>query len=132
MRFAKQLCCVLLLGVCIGFCAEMTGCAARPIHPGAANQFDSQSYDVVLLYDTAIKTAKADVAAGTFPDSGKPILNDFIDAYNVLDGAYKVYHAAALGGTSTAAQLQAVTDAQAKAAASFANLVKVFPKAAKK
>lgn len=106
----------------------LSGCPKNPIHPGAANQFDSQAYDVVLLYHDAIETTKADLTAGTFPVSGKPILNKFIDAYNVLDAAYKAYHKAAQAGTSTAAQIQAVQDAEAQAVAAFSDLLKIHPK----
>jgi len=110
----------------------LSGCAARPIHPGAANKLDSNAYDATLLYHDAIESAKADVAAGSFPANAKPILNRLIDAYNVLDGAYKTYHAAALNGTDTAAMQQAVSDGISQAAAAFADLVKAYPKAVTK
>jgi hypothetical protein len=109
--------------------ASIAGCAKNPIHPGAANQFDSNAYDVVLLYHDSIDSTKADLTAGTLPDAVKPVFNKFIDAYNVLDAAYKAYHAAAIGGTATADQLNALTQAEATAAASFADLIKIYPKA---
>lgn len=120
------------LVLALGLAVLIAGCAARPIHPGAANKLDSNAYDAVLLYHDAIESAKADVTAGSFPANAKPVLNKLIDAYNVLDGAYLTYHAAAAKGTDTAAMQQAVSDGISQAAAAFAELVKSYPKAVTK
>jgi hypothetical protein len=82
-----------------------TGCAARPIHPGSPNKFDSTAYDTLLVADNVIKNTKADLAANKFPASITPnvitALNDLVKFYNLADQAYRDYHAAALAGTAT-------------------------------
>lgn len=99
---------VLMLGM------FMAGCAARPLHPGAANAFDSSAYDALLVADNIIQTTKTDLASNAFPANIAPAvktaLNNMITAYNVADISYKAYHAAAIAGTATPAQQQAVTD----------------------
>jgi hypothetical protein len=108
---------VLLLAV------TLCGCAARPIHPGAANQFDSTSYDALIVAHDIIESTKTDLSctpqspAGTcnilpsaIAGNVKTALNGLINAYNVADTAYQAYHSAALSGTATPAQQQAVTN----------------------
>jgi hypothetical protein len=93
----------------------LAGCAARPIHPGAANKFDSDSYDAVLVAHSVIDTTKTDLANGAFPVSIAPTvktaLNALIASYDLADSAYLAYHSAALAGTATTAQSTAVTNA---------------------
>jgi hypothetical protein len=93
----------------------LAGCAARPIHPGAANKFDSDSYDAVLVAHSVIETTKTDLANGAFPASiagtVKTALNALIASYDLADQAYIAYHNAALAGTATTAQSTAVTNA---------------------
>lgn len=108
------------------------GCAARPIHPGSADKFDSASYDLLLVYDDGIKSAKTDLAAGTLPETTKPILNKFIDVYNTLDAATRAYHTAALSGNVPSDLLQKMADAEAAAAAGWVEFVKAYPKAGAK
>jgi hypothetical protein len=81
---------------------------------------------VVLSYHDAIESAKADYASGAFPAASKDILNKFIDAYNVLQGAYVTYHTSAGPNPDQTA----ISAAIAGAAAAFADLVKAYPKAA--
>src|ERR1700693_800702 len=93
----------------------LTGCGARPIHPGAANKFDSDSYDAVVVAHSVIETTKTDLANNAFPASiagnVKTALNDLVKGYNTADSAYQAYHSAALAGTATVAQSNAVTAA---------------------
>src|SRR5271156_6431527 len=91
-----------------------SGCAARPIHPGAANSFDSNAYDALLVTDSVIQSTKADltnnVFSATVSASVKTALNNLITAYDVADVAYVAYHSAALSAAgATAAQQTAVT-----------------------
>jgi hypothetical protein len=103
----------------------LAGCAAHVVHPGSANKFDSDAYDAVLVAHSVIETTKTDLANNAFPASiagnVKTALNDLITGYNVADTAYKTYHSAALAGTATTAQSDAVTaalnDVNAKTAA---------------
>lgn len=92
----------------------LSGCAARPIHPGAANSFDSASYDALIVAHSVIETTKTDLANNAFTASIAPnvksALNGLIQAYNVADTAYQAYHNAALAGNATPAQQSAVTD----------------------
>jgi hypothetical protein len=91
----------------------LTGCATRPIHPGAANTFDSDSFDALVVANSVIVNTKTDLTAGAFAPtlvpSIKAALNDLITAYDTADAAYLVYHAAAVAGTATVAQSNAVT-----------------------
>jgi hypothetical protein len=93
----------------------LAGCAARPIHPGAANAFDSNAYDSVLVAHSVIETTKTDLVNGAFPagiaGNVKTALNGLITSYDLADQAYIAYHNAALAGTATAAQSTAVTNA---------------------
>jgi len=103
----------------------LAGCAARVVHPGAANKFDSDAYDAVLVAHSVIETTKTDLANNAFPatiaDKVKTALNDLIKGYNIADTSYQTYHAAALAGKATPAQSSAVSsalgDLQAKSAA---------------
>jgi aspartate-semialdehyde dehydrogenase len=103
----------------------LAGCAARPVHPGAANSFDSNSYDAVLVAHSVIETTKTDLTNNAFPASiagqVKTALNDLIKAYDIADTAYTTYHAAAVAGKATMVQSTAVssalTDLQTKSAA---------------
>ena len=93
----------------------LAGCAARPIHPGAANVFDSNAYDSVLVAHSVIETTKTDLANGAFPASiagnVKTALNALIASYDAADKLYLVYHSAALAGTATTAQSTDLTNA---------------------
>jgi predicted small lipoprotein YifL len=98
---------------------SLDACGPKHVnHPGAANTFDSDSYDALLVTDQVIKTTKDELAAGKFPgtlaDKVRTVLNDLIRGYNVADNAYKEYHAAALAGTATTEQSNAVTNSLAQ------------------
>jgi hypothetical protein len=102
-----------ILAICV-LAIALTGCAAHKNHPGAANAFDSDSYDTLLVTDTVIQSTKADLTAGTVPAAisaqVKTALNVLIEAYDIADASYIVYHTAAVAGTATAAQQAAVTN----------------------
>lgn len=92
----------------------LAGCAVHAVHPGAANKFDSDSYDAVLVTHNLIETTKTDLANNAFPaaiaGNVKTALNDLIKAYDIADTAYTTFHQAALAGTSTPAQQAALTN----------------------
>jgi hypothetical protein len=113
----------------------LAGCAARPIHPGTANKFDSSVYDVLLTTDRVIQSTKAELTNGTFPPNIQPgvktALNALIAAYNDADILYcnpppgagptdqcaaASYHAQAIAGQNTPA-----TDAEMQAKISTVN-----------
>lgn len=91
----------------------LVGCAARAIHPGSVNKFDSEAYDVLLVTDNVIQSTKTDLANNVFSAGVaakvKDSVNYLIQAYNTADIAYKAYHAAAVSGGATPAQQAAVT-----------------------
>jgi len=83
------------------------GCAAQSykVHPGAANTFDSQAYDSLIIAKAGIDQAKTEIQ--TNPKISKEYLNDAVKAYNAARGVYLTYHNAAASGGTNAAQLQA-------------------------
>ena len=88
----------------------MVGCAAHPVHPGSANKFDSDAYDSLLVAHQVIESTKTQLSTSAgFPASiagnVRNALDYLIDSYNVAQGAYMVYHQAAMNGVAT--QLQA-------------------------
>lgn len=97
--------------VALALCIALSGCAAKnyQVHPGAANTFDSQSYDTLLVTNSVIESTKADLAANKFPaaitGNIKTALNGLINAYNAADSAYLIYHAAAIQGGASQAQI---------------------------
>lgn len=103
------------LSVSLLVATGLSGCAARPIHPGAANRADSDFYDTLLVTNSVIENTKADLDSGKFPASirAKVIssLNTLVTLYNDADKVYVVYHNAALAGTATTQQQ---TDVQTK------------------
>jgi hypothetical protein len=103
-----------VLAVALG-CCLLLGCAAGQIHPGAANTFDSSTYDVLIVTQSVINTTKADLAANSFPASIAPkvktAVNALSTAYDTALNVYVTYHNAAIAGTATPAQATAVTTA---------------------
>jgi len=92
---------------------SLSGCAPRAtIHPGAANQIDSNFYDTLFVTNNVIESTKLDLSANKFPPSITPnivtALNKLVSLYNLADQEYKLYHASALAGTATPAQQQAL------------------------
>lgn len=91
------------------------GCAAKKPVVGTANTFDSDSYLVLVVADKTIKETKADLANNVFAadlvEDVKAALNRLIDAYDKAEPIYLVYHNAALQGTATQAQQDAVSAA---------------------
>jgi len=111
----------LLAAVALASCA-----GSYQVHPGAVNVFDSQAYDSLLVAHATIESTKADLAGNVFTASLVPAikkaLNDLIAGYNVADAAYQAYHTAAVAGTATTAQANAVTDGLASVSTGLSNL----------
>jgi|SRR5579859_554767 len=120
---------VLLLAV------TFLGCAARPIHPGTANAFDSSVYDSLLVTHSVIESTKTELSNNSFSASITPnvkaALNKLITIYNDTDTLYcnppagagptdscapTSYHALAVSGQSTT-----TLDAQMRAKANDMN-----------
>lgn len=92
----------------------MGGCAAR-MHPGAANSFDSTTYDQLLVTHSVIETTKQELSVSAFPANVAPnvktALNDLIKGYDIEQAAYTAYHSAATTGVVTQEQVNAVVAA---------------------
>lgn len=105
----------LYLSPVLAFVLAIAGCAAQQIHPGAANSFDSSTYDALIVTHSVIETTKVDLASNAFTPTLAPkiktALNDLIKAYDVADTVYQAYHTAAMAGTATPAQATAVSNA---------------------
>jgi hypothetical protein len=99
---------VLVLAIFISSCA-----AKHPIQPSTANNFDSDSHNVLMATDNLIKTTGQDLTTGKYPPgmdtNVKDALNSLIRAYNEADKVYRAYHDAVMAGTVTPSQQAAVT-----------------------
>jgi hypothetical protein len=105
----------------------MLGCAAHKPIVGSANQFDSDTYLTLATTDSVIQATKTALANNQFSPSLTPnvktALNNLITAYDGADAVFQTYHAAALAGTSTAAQQAAVNSAMGQVQASTTLLI---------
>lgn len=103
---------VLSLGAFTASTISLWGCASTTVHPGAANQADSQIYDALMSLQASIGQAKLDF--GSDPKY-KPALNRIIAGYNAAMDTYVSYHKlAASGGSPDPATLQAQVAALVK------------------
>lgn len=107
-----------LITLVLGATLALSACAKHVAVqvPGSVNQFDSDAYATLLTAKASIDTAKAELAAGAFPtnvaNGVKLAVNQAVTYYNVLDVTYQAYHLAALAGTATSAQQNAVASAE--------------------
>lgn len=108
----KFLAVVLSLGLMAG--CSLTHPVQAPI-PGAANQFDSDTYLTLVTAKGVIDQTKLDLGNNAFPVAWVPnvkkAVNGAVTAYNVADLTYQQYHTSALAGTETSAQQAAVSSA---------------------
>lgn len=84
-------------------------CARMPLHPGAANSFDSSTYDVLIAAKTTIDTSRQQFAAKTLPDTLKPAANELVRAYDVAYPVYVAYHDAVTAGKPADQKLAELT-----------------------
>lgn len=87
------------------------GCAktvTAPV-PGQLNTFDAYVYRILYDSQAAINSFKASPSASN--PAVKPLLNQAISDYNIVEAAYQVWHAAG-GSGSTAAIQQGITKLQ--------------------
>ncbi len=111
----------LLTVICLS--VALTGCAHYVVHPGAANKFESVTYDTILTAKTLIDVSRDQFATGVLPARLKPLMNDgVIPAYNTASTALKEYDAVVQAGgfsDSKLSQLNAAMAALNKAIATF-------------
>jgi hypothetical protein len=102
---------VLLLAAV--FCGGCLHKVQAPI-PGAANQFDSDSYLTLVTTDSVIQATKQAITNNQFPQNilrnVAIALNDLTSAYDAADASYRVYHAAAVAGNPTVDQQADLTN----------------------
>jgi hypothetical protein len=77
----------------------LAGCAAKTIHPGAVSQFDSQTYDTLLVAQDSIETAKKDVNLTSLP-AGHAAINTAIMSYNTTMDTYLLWKQSGSGDQS--------------------------------
>jgi hypothetical protein len=72
-----------------------TACTAHyTVHPGALNQNDSGTYDVLLIAEATINQARMDYEAGQLPADTKAALDALIKSYNVARESWLTYRGA--------------------------------------
>jgi hypothetical protein len=69
------------------------GCQVK-IHPGAVDQFDSATYDTLIVAQSVLDSAKIAFAQGALPAEAKAIINKAGESYNLLRDAWLGYRAA--------------------------------------
>lgn len=95
-----------IIVVCVVLLVTL-GCHKQvAVHPGAVSNLDSYTYDVLLVEQDAISTAKTAYLAGNLPPAAKDPLNYAIAQYNTTQAAWQAYHSG--GGDATKLQ-QALT-----------------------
>lgn len=110
MRKYLALICLLTIGIA-------TGCAKKvPIHPGAVSNVDSYTYDMLLVEQPALESAKADFLAGKLPEGAKDPMNAAIVQFNTTYAAWDAYHK---GVSTDADKLQASVNALVAAVAAL-------------
>lgn len=118
----KSLTTLLLSTTLLAGCAKH---AAAPV-PGAISQFDSDAYTTLRTARAAIDQTKLELVQGSFTEAETPsvkqAVNAAVTAYNFLDVTYQSYHAAAVAGTATVAEQQAVTSGEADLATAISAL----------
>lgn len=67
-----------------------TGCNAPAIHPGAVDQFDSDSYDSLLVAHVALVTMAPQIKS-TYP-TYEPLYNQLVASYNTAEPLWLLYH----------------------------------------
>lgn len=121
MRYRKTLPILLVLLIAVG-CAK----TVRAPIPGAANQFDSDTYTSLVTAKGVIDQAKAELSAGSFSAGVaakvKEAVNYAVAAYNTANVTYVAYHNAALAGQATSAQQQAVSSSMSNLNTAVSNV----------
>ena len=71
-------------------------CAAvhYTVHPGALNSMDSAAYDALLIAETTIDQARADIQAGQLPAGAKDALAKLVTVYNLARESWLTYRGA--------------------------------------
>lgn len=73
-----------------------TGCAHKavaPSHPNQVDALDGHAFDVLVAAQAVLAETKAQVSAGSLPQTVTPVVNKAGEAYNVALGAWLAYRA---------------------------------------
>jgi hypothetical protein len=83
----------------------LLGCGKNyKAHPGAVDNFDSKTYDTLLIAQAGLDDAKQQVAIGKLPPSAKDVINGAGNAYNLLRDAWNGYRAVKTANPTDPAQ----------------------------
>lgn len=69
-------------------------------HPGALDNFDSQTYDALLVAQGVLDQATIEFKQGNLPAASKAVINDAGNAYNLARDAWLGYRAVKQAGGS--------------------------------
>jgi hypothetical protein len=111
---------LFIMSVCLAL--SLTACHGYVIHPGAANQFESTTYDAISGAKTLIDVSRDQFASGVLPATLKPAMNAIVTSYNIAAPALQEYDKAIHAGLPAdqqLAKLNAAVAALNKAIAAF-------------
>jgi predicted lipoprotein len=69
----------------------LTSCGAARMHPGSVNQFDSNTYDTLMVAQEALAEARTSIESGDLPEAMKGPYNAAVDAYNLTRESWLLY-----------------------------------------
>ena len=106
---------VLAACLCLVGCATATAPTppTAPLIPGAANQFDQDTYRALATAHAFAVQAQQNAVQNPVSATQKTILNQFITDLNAADVLYSAYHAGAATQASMQASLNQVKTDQA-------------------
>jgi len=103
-----------------------SACAAHyTVHPGALNQTDSGSYDVLVIAEATIDQARIEYQAKRLPDNSKAALNALVKSYNVARDSWLTYR----GAISTNVPAQAYFDQLTNNLSDLTTAIRIFKEA---
>jgi len=73
-------------------CATKTNTTTKPpSHANQLNAFDGQTYDTLLVAQSAIESAQEQLKAGKLPEKYKPLIVKAALSYNTAQALYKTW-----------------------------------------
>ena len=103
----KKIVAILALLLVTGACHKKV----VSVHPGAISDYDSYSYDILTVEQSALNEAKAQYLAGNLPAGAKDPLNTAIAQYGTALAMWQGYHASGGDSSALAQAIQALVTA---------------------